>query len=529
MIQSYKKKFEVSDRHDVIVIGSGIGSMSTASILSQMGMKVLVLERHYTAGGYTHVFKRPGYEWDVGIHYIGDMGDEPKRFSRKLFDYVTRSGVKWADMGAVYDRVVIGDKIYDFPKGTSNLKEAIISYFPEEEDAIIKYFDLVFKTAGANRKYVMEKGLSPTKSKILGGLLRKEFLSIAGRTTYEVLSGLTKNEELIKVLTAQYGDYGLPPKRSSFGMHAMLVKHYFNGGYFPIGGSSTIADTISKVIAENGGSVLINAEVDKVLVEGGKATGVRMKDDHVFHADYVVSGIGVPNTYLKLFDTEFQEKHQIQAKLEQVRPSCAHICLYVGLNGTPEELNLPKANYWIYPEKGSHDEVVENYEKNIQAPLPVTYISFPAAKDPCWKERYPDKSTIDIITMVPYEVFEKWEDSRWKKRGEDYEELKEEFAQRLLRKLYEREPQLEGKVDHYELSSPITTRHFMNYDRGELYGLDHDPNRFRQKFLRPHSPVKNFYLTGQDILTVGLVGALASGLITASAMTKKNLMNEILG
>ena len=73
MIQSYKQKVELSENYDAIIIGSGMGSLTTAALLSKEGKKVLVLERHYTAGGFTHVFKRKGYEWDVGIHYIGEV------------------------------------------------------------------------------------------------------------------------------------------------------------------------------------------------------------------------------------------------------------------------------------------------------------------------------------------------------------------------------------------------------------------------------------------------------------------------
>ena len=73
MIQSYKKKYALEDSYDVLMIGSGMGCLSAASILAKEGKKVLILERHYTAGGFTHVFKRRGYEWDVGIHYIGEV------------------------------------------------------------------------------------------------------------------------------------------------------------------------------------------------------------------------------------------------------------------------------------------------------------------------------------------------------------------------------------------------------------------------------------------------------------------------
>jgi len=57
--------------YDAIVIGSGIGGLTTAACLSRAGRKVLVLEQHYTAGGYTHSYARNGYEWDVGCTTSG--------------------------------------------------------------------------------------------------------------------------------------------------------------------------------------------------------------------------------------------------------------------------------------------------------------------------------------------------------------------------------------------------------------------------------------------------------------------------
>jgi all-trans-retinol 13,14-reductase len=118
-----------------------------------------VLEKHYTAGGFTHVFKRKDYEWDVGIHYIGETQRESS-IVRKLFDYVTDGNLKWADIGEVYDCIVIGDQKYDFLKGVSNFKKQLISYFPEEEKAINSYVDLVFEAVKTSKNYHIIKVLS---------------------------------------------------------------------------------------------------------------------------------------------------------------------------------------------------------------------------------------------------------------------------------------------------------------------------------------------------------------------------------
>lgn len=527
MVQSYKQSPKLQEQYDTIIIGSGLGSLTAGVLMAKEGQKVLILERHYTAGGFTHVFKRRGYEWDVGIHYIGEVHREGSVL-RKMFDYITDSELKWADMGEVYDRIVIGDKIYDFVKGTQNFKEKLISYFPEEEEAIHQYIDLIFKTVKASRNFYMEKAMPPLMSKVSGSFMRSAFTKYANRTTKEVLEELTQNQELIKVLTGQYGDYGLPPSESSFGMHASLVRHYFGGGNFPIGGSSQIMETIAPVLEKTGSTVLVSAEVQEVLVENGKAVGVKMVDGKEFKAETIISGAGILTSYKKLMPQEVVQKQQLEKQINKINPSVAHLSLYIGLKGSPSELKLPKANYWVYPDDLDHDACVKRYVEDVNQPFPVVYISFPSAKDPDWENRYPDKSSIDIITLMPYEIFAKWENTKWMKRGEDYNALKEQFAQRLLQALFKLEPHLEDKIDCYELSTPITTKHFINYEKGEIYGLDHSPSRFQQKFLRPHTPIKNFYLTGQDIVTAGIGGALFSGVLTASAITKKNLLKKIM-
>ena len=526
MIQSYKQKPLLQDKYDSIIIGSGMGGLTTAAILAKEGQKVLVLERHYTPGGFTHVFKRKGYEWDVGIHYIGEVQRENSML-KKLFDYVSDGKLKWADMGEVYDKIIIGDKQYDFVKGVKNFKAKMISYFPEEEQAINTYIDMVFKAVKTSKNYYISKAISPLWNTFFGKYLKKPFHKYSDKTTYEVLSSLTKNEELIKVLTGQYGDYGLPPKESSFSMHASVARHYFDGGNFPIGGSSQIVNTIDPVIESAGGTILVSAEVDHVIIEKNKAIGVKMKDGKEILSKNIVSSAGIITTYKKLLPPNIIKKHQLNKQLQKVKPSVAHVSLYIGLEGSPEELQIPKTNYWIYPEKGDHDTCVKNYLEDLSQPFPVVYLSFPSAKDPDWSNRYPDKSSIDIITLVPYETFEKWSDTSWKKRGDEYEAIKENIAQRLLKELYKQLPQVEGKINCYELSTPLTTQHFVNYHKGEVYGLDHSPSRFRQPFLKPRTPIKNFYLTGQDIVTAGVGGALFSGVLTAMAVTGENVLKKV--
>ncbi len=123
---------------------------------------------------------------------------------------------------------------------------------------------------------------------------------------------------------------------------------------------------------------------------------------------------------------------------------------------------------------------------------------------------------IDMITVAPYARFTAWADTPWRKRGRDYLDYKERLSQRLIEILFAQLPQLRGKIDHYELSTPLSTQTFVNHGAGQVYGLAHTPQRFAQTWLRPGTALEGFYLTGQDVMTCGVAGAMLGGVATFS-------------
>ena len=520
--KSYKN-YKGASNFDVIIIGSGIGGLTAASFLAASGKKVLVLERHYVAGGFTHVFSRREYEWDVGVHYLGDVGHSPSD-SARLFRYLSRGKLKWAPMDAEYDRLIFPDKSYGLVAGKQQFRENLYQWFPDEKQAIDAYLTHLesIKTMSAKLFYA-EKVVPDIIAKALGGWMRKGFLKYAGKTTGEILDGLTKNPQLKAVLTGQWGDYGLPPSQSSFAIQAMVANHYLYGACYPVGGARQFAETIIPPIEAMGGKVLVRAEVAEILVENGRAKGVKMADGRELYAKTIISNAGYSNTMEKLLPPSAR-KAEFNAAALGLEPSGGHVCLYLGFKKTPEELQLPKTNYWIYPGY-DHDAQVAAYAQNPDAEFPVVYISFPAAKDPDFQNRYPGKSTIEIITMLPWEWVEKWESGKWKKRGADYEDWKEAISQRLLKILYKHVPTTQGAVHYYELSTPLSTKHFSNYPKGELYGLSHTPARFQQRKLGVKTPIKGLYLAGQDAVSCGVAGGMIGGVFCASAILKRNVMN----
>jgi all-trans-retinol 13,14-reductase len=521
------KQAALEDWWDAIVIGSGMGGLTTAALLAkEAGQRVLVLERHYTAGGFTHAFHRPGYEWDVGVHYIGQM-QEPASGVRAAFDHLTEGRLAWKPMPDVYDEIRIADRVYEFHSGVEQFRDGLVGSFPGEAQAIDRYLAAVRSAVKASNLYFAEKAIPRVLARLAGSLMRAPFLRWSNRTTADVLAEITTNRELIGVLTAQWGDYGLPPAQSSFAAHATIVEHYLKGASYPVGGASRIAASIVPVIERAGGKVVVSAEVDKIILDKSQhAAGIRMADGREFRARTVVSDAGALNTFERLLPPDAPGCSAITADIRAVGRSMSYVSLYAGLDKSAADLGFTGTNIWAYPTP-DHDSNVARYNADAAAPFPMLFISFPSAKDPEFEARHPGHSTIEVISLAPYEWFSQWENTRWKHRGPAYDELKRRFTERLLGGLEKHVPAARGHIQHAELSTPLSTRHFSNHQAGEAYGLNVTPARFRLRSLSAQTPVQNLFLTGSDVALLGVTGAMFGGIVAASAILGRNLVGKV--
>lgn len=510
---------------DVVVIGSGIAGLASASCLAQQGAKVLVLERHGVPGGMTHSFRRKGYSWDVGLHYVGRvLSDDPVA---RAMQHVTRGGVSWAAMPDEYDVIEYPNERFGFVRGQSQLKAVLDQRFPNEGLAIARYFKLMQKVGRAMQFDVLGRALSENLGDWFGRLASWPLRRIARQSTAAVLAELTEDAQLVGILTSQWGNYGAPPAESSFAAHALVARHYLEGGAYPVGGSASVARGIVPIIEDAGGRVLVRAEVDEIIVEGeGKrerAVGVRMSDGQEIRAGHVICAAGAWATHGRMLRNH---PRLGRTALTERPPSTAHFALFMGAEGESRDLGLTAANTWIYP-GFDHDANVRAHRRDASAEFPVMFMSSGSAKDPQFSATHGAKSTLEAIVPADHSVVAQWAERPWQRRGAEYEAFKRTMAGRIRACVRARFPDFEAAIRWSELSTPLTTNHFCATRQGEIYGLGGSPRQFAQSPAAAARPLPGLVLAGQDSLVFGVGGALFSGVLAARAVAGLAVLKQV--
>lgn len=498
---------------DAIVIGSGIGGMVAAALLSKLGRRVLVLEQHYVPGGFTHTFRRRHYEWDAGVHAVGEVTE--RSMPGRLLSSLTDGRLQWASLGPVYDSFHLPDGMrVDFPDNPAQFRENLVSAFPKESAAIDAYLRLVKEVSGDMRNYYLSRTLPPSLGPVTEKVFARKARRFLSTTTAQVVSGLTSDPRLAALLSAQWGYCGSPPSRSSFAMQALIAKHFMWGGYYPVGGSSSIARQLLRTVSDGGGWTSIRSDAQEIIVEGGRAVGVRLSNGQEVRAPIIVSAIGASSTVTRLLPETFGGKKWAR-EVGGLKAAPAHVCLYMGFRGDIRKAGAGPNNLWFYESWNSENDSWHVTPNARNGDAPVLYVSFPSLKDPLHDAGEAVRHTGEIVTFVPWETFLPWREQRWRKRGADYQSFKDDMRNAMLEQLFRRLPELRGMLDYAELSTPITTDHFLRPPNGSIYGLESTPERFGCKWLRARTPLPGLFFAGVDVSAPGVIGGAMGGALAA--------------
>jgi phytoene dehydrogenase-like protein len=470
---------------DAIVIGSGMGGLAFASLYAQLGGKrVLVLERHTVAGGFTHSFARKAWRWDVGLHYVGGMrtGAAPRR----LMDLITGGTVEWRGLPEGYDVYHYPDLSVTAWSDEGRYEAELRAAFPAEGEAIGRYFRDVRKTAEAMGPQIW----SWSQPAWVGAPLRWwgwKAAMLAEESLAEYLGRNFQDRRLRGVLASNWGDYGLTPERASFATHALITASYFGGAYFPLGGAGQIAKGALAIVEREGGACRTGQRVDRVVLEGGKAVGVRV-GEREYRAPLVVSNAGAAAT-----------KALVEgAEREDPEDGATAVTMYLGLSESPAKLGLRGENHWVH----------ESYEHRIREEMGSVFLSFSSLNS-----GEAGAHTAQVMAIADSGWFQKWRGTRWRKRGAEYEVEKEQWGERLLDLAERAVPGLRALVAYREISTPLTVSHFTGGPG--IYGTPGTVERFRARRPSVRTEVEGLLLTGADACTLGIQGAMMGGAFAA--------------
>ena len=494
-------------RWDVIVVGSGISSLTAATLLAQKGRSVCVLERHTKPGGYLHCFKRFGARFDTGAHYVGAMG--PGEPFRTLLEYL-----------GVYDPaffVPLDPEGFDeihFPsfkavigQGYERNIDHLSSLFPAEREGIRRFFFAIKDAAELFPTYQYRDEFDEIELK---QVLETSLKTIADREV--------RDPRLKCVLYAYCCLHGVQPEDISFGFHALVTDSLLRGAYGFRQGGDAVADRFVKVLESHGGKVITKCGVKELKVSQGEVTEVITDHGEALSADWVISGIHPKATFRLIPDAREHFRPAFLQRIDHLPESPGLMGVYAMTRDGSQF--SPTRNYLFF-----RDEDPSTFLK-VRDTDSVPCGAFVAR--PQRVEGGQGETSLLFHSPGPIGWFRKWEQSRYGQREAEYVAFKETKAKSLFAFVDRFSPGLSSSIERFSVSTPITNLHFNGSEEGSPYGIYHSMQYSGVRALQARTHLKNLLLTGQSILFPGLMGASISGLRTAGSIIGiKELLREL--
>lgn len=523
---------EKREQWDAIVIGSGLGGLVTAAYLCAAGRRTLVLEAHYVAGGNTQVFRRKfhgrQYEFDVGVHYIGECGRDGSitcilngvgLAERVVFRPLDADG---------YSTLHFPDLTFRVPFGWAAYRKRLLETFPNEAEPLGKVVDVMCSVSreggGVQRGDIPLEQLAE---------LAPSFAAWGLRPITELFSEHGISQRAAAVILGEQGCYAVRPSKTAVAMHAGLVGHFLGGAYYPQGGGQVLAARLVEAIRSYGGEVRTQAPVGRVRIENGKAAGVMLeKTGQEIDAPVVVSNADLKRTVQKLVGEEHFSP-ELAERVREFRMAIPLFIVYLGLDIDLAELGWKNSNHFIW---GSYDieEIYARLERGEFADEAMAYITVASLKDPESRHIAPRGYTnLQIMTLVPRE-YALWNVERGPADGGsyhrdlDYRRPKKQMIERLIDTAEGVLPGIRDHIDWKEAATPITQERFTRSTGGTSYGIELAADQLGPLRLGPETEVPGLFLVGASTPSgAGINGVMSGGIATASAVLETDLWKGI--
>lgn len=502
-------------KQKVIIIGSGLGGLSCGVVLAKNGYDVTVLEQGIQLGGCLQCFSRHGARFETGMHFIGSAR-EGQTLDRLLHYLEVKKDITLSPLDADgYDVVALNGKRYRFATGREAFINQMSSYFPDQHDNLVRYFDLVERVAGASSLHTLKHAES-------SAVINTEYQL---RSVNEVIDSVITDPELAKVLVGNLPLYAAEKDKTPFATHAFITDFYNQSAYRIVGGSDTITRSLVSTIERYGGRVLNRSKVTKIVCDDTHATGVEINGSDLMAADYVISDAH-PMRTLELLDTKMI-RPVFRNRINAIPQTVGGFSVYLEFN----DQTVPYQNYNFY---GYQSDTPWNCEQYDDATWPKGYLymhfcheepltSHPSPLTPQYAK------TGVILSYMQMKDVERWQGTQVGQRGADYEAFKQQKAEQLLAAVERHFPGLRASVKHYYTSTPLTYRDYTGTEGGGMYGIAHDIHLGAACHVPQRMKVPNVFQTGQNINSHGILGVIVGTIVTCSEfLTAERIYQQIM-
>ncbi|WP_282629757.1 phytoene desaturase family protein [Empedobacter sedimenti] len=504
----------LSQKYDVVVIGSGLGGLVSAVILAKEGKKVLVLEKNNQYGGNLQTFVRDKTIFDTGVHYIGGLAKGQNLYNYfSYLDIADQLKLIKMDMDG-FDIISFDDDENEYPIAQTyqNFVDQLAVFFPEERENLKLYGEKIEDLCDKFPMYNLNIGTFADE---------ENFLSINAK---EFIDSIFTNERLKAVLVGNNFLYVGESQKTPLYIHALSINSYIHSAWRCINGGSQISKLLIKQIKKYNGKVEKYQEIDSFILNDQEVVvGCQAKNGRQFFGDLFISNIDIKKTIDMLGESKFGKPFSRRVKSLEVSPSV--FTVYVSFK--PQ--SFPYINHNCY-HFNSIDDVWDTFEKKTDD-WPNTYVlTFSCdAKN----QNFSDGMT--IMTYMKYEEVEQWEktfnvetNDNKGNRGEAYEDFKQLKTNLILDKVEKKFPGIKDSIQSIYTSSPLSYRDFIGSEKGNLYGYLKDSNHPMKTFISPRSKVKNVFFTGQNVRVHGILGVTVGAFVTCSEILgAEYLMNKV--
>jgi all-trans-retinol 13,14-reductase len=281
-----------------------------------------------------------------------------------------------------------------------------------------------------------------------------------------------------------------------------------------VGGAATIAKGLVPVIEAAGGSARAGTPVSEILLEDGKAVGVRTSSGEEFRAPAIVSAIGAGETVKHLLPEEIREGEWAR-EIATFKPSICHFDLLLGFEGDIARHGATRSNHWFYESWDTNDAI---WSAADGVPIPMMFVSFSSLKDPAHDPGPLNRHTGDMLVWADWSYVAEFANGGAEARADEWAAFKQSIESRMMEFFENKFPALAPLVVYRELGTPFATASFTGHEKGGFYGVETTPRRMLSDALNARTPVPGLFLTGQDVMTPGIAGALAGGMFGAAAI-----------